>query len=336
MATLTHENSQLSLSLSPISLRKANSKKIPNFFFLQVNAEMMMEEKLVISELELGKDLANRLMNNLKHSSSSSSSSSSSDSNKTLISEILRIYQNAIFMLSLNEDKNPLKRRSPDHKDSNFVFKKRKTSSEQQKTEKVKVFVASGQDNGSIDDGHCWRKYGQKEIHGSKNPRAYYRCTHRFTQHCLAVKQVQKSDTDPSVFQVKYVGDHTCNNIASPKATTINFSVSMFGEVNRANVTEHSEDVKPKKPEEVMINLEDLENKKNIFRTFSFPNHEIENTDWKSNIFTVGELSPATSGSRITSEIVSAPASVENAETADSYFSSLENIIDPDWLWSEL
>jgi len=38
-------------------------------------------------------------------------------------------------------------------------------------TEKVKVFVATEQENGSIDDGHCWRKYGQKEIHGSKNPR---------------------------------------------------------------------------------------------------------------------------------------------------------------------
>lgn len=35
------------------------------------------------------------------------------------------------------------------------------------KTEEVKVFVGTG----SIDDGYCWRKYGQKEIHGSSNPR---------------------------------------------------------------------------------------------------------------------------------------------------------------------
>lgn len=80
---------------------------------------MMMDEKLVINELELGKELANRLMSNLKHTSSV-------DSNKTLISEILRIYQNAIFMLSFNEGKNILKR-SPeiDAKDSKIVFKKR-------------------------------------------------------------------------------------------------------------------------------------------------------------------------------------------------------------------
>jgi len=80
---------------------------------------MMMEEKLVINELELGKELANRLMNNLKHTSSV-------DSNKTLISDILRIYQNAIFMLSFNQDKNILKRSLEiDGKDSKNVFKKR-------------------------------------------------------------------------------------------------------------------------------------------------------------------------------------------------------------------
>lgn len=79
----------------------------------------MMEEKLVINELELGKELANRLMSNLKHTSSA-------DSNKTLISEILRIYQNAIFMLRFNEDKNILKRSLEiDGKDSKNVFKKR-------------------------------------------------------------------------------------------------------------------------------------------------------------------------------------------------------------------
>lgn len=163
------------------------------------------------------------------------------------------------------------------------------------------------------------------------------------------MKQVQKSDTDPSIFEVKYLGNHTCNNnTSSPsKTTSTNFSVSMFEEGNRAlHVTEKPQDVvKPEKTEETMISLEDLENKKNIFRTFSFSNHEIENVGvgvggWRSNIFPenlMEKLSPATSGSGITSEIVTAaPASVEISETADSYFSNLDNIIDfgQDWLWS--
>ena len=75
-----------------------------------------MEEKLVINELEQGRELAKRLMSNLKDTSSIESS-------KSLISEILSIYQNAISML---DDKKVLKRsREIDDKYSKNVIKKR-------------------------------------------------------------------------------------------------------------------------------------------------------------------------------------------------------------------
>lgn len=79
-----------------------------------------MEEKLVINELEQGRELAKRLISNLKHTSSVESS-------KIMISEILRIYQNAILMLSFKEDdKNILKRsREIEDKDSKTLSKKR-------------------------------------------------------------------------------------------------------------------------------------------------------------------------------------------------------------------
>lgn len=163
--------------------------------------------------------------------------------------------------------------------------------------------------------------------------RGYFRCTNRFTQKCLAVKQVQRSDKDPSIFEVKYVGNHTCNNNStSPKTTAASFSVSMFGEGSRVGLREQREDTKkPKKTEQVMmISLEDVEYK-DIFRTYSISNHEIEDGGgWKSNIFQEN-LSPATtttSGSGMTSEIVTAPAAVEDWGDVDSYFSSLDNIID--------
>lgn len=41
--------------------------------------------------------------------------------------------------------------------------------------------------------------------------RGYYRCTHRNIQGCLATKQVQRSDDDPTVFEITYRGRHTCN-----------------------------------------------------------------------------------------------------------------------------
>ncbi|MCL7047891.1 hypothetical protein MKW94_026542 [Papaver nudicaule] len=76
-------------------------------------------------------------------------------------------------------------------------------------TEQVRVCEDSGLE-GPLDDGYGWRKYGQKEILGASHPRGYFRCTHRNTQGCSAMKQVQRSDEDPSMFTVTYRGRHTC------------------------------------------------------------------------------------------------------------------------------
>lgn len=64
-------------------------------------------------------------------------------------------------------------------------------------------------------DGYSWRKYGQKDILGTKHPRSYYRCTYRNVHDCWATKQVQKSDEDPTVFHITYKGKHTCTTVAS-------------------------------------------------------------------------------------------------------------------------
>lgn len=50
--------------------------------------------------------------------------------------------------------------------------------------------------------------------------RGYYRCTHRNVQGCLATKQVQRSDEDPTIFEITYRGNHTCT-LASSKSTTL-------------------------------------------------------------------------------------------------------------------
>ncbi|KAK8509043.1 hypothetical protein V6N13_100518 [Hibiscus sabdariffa] len=72
---------------------------------------------------------------------------------------------------------------------------------------------------GPHDDGHSWRKYGQKDILGAKYPRSYYRCTYRNTQNCWATKQVQRSDEDPTIFEVTYRGTHKCGNGNQPAST---------------------------------------------------------------------------------------------------------------------
>lgn len=45
--------------------------------------------------------------------------------------------------------------------------------------------------------------------------RGYYRCMQTFTQGCSATKQVQRRDDDPLVFDITYIGTHTCSDNAA-------------------------------------------------------------------------------------------------------------------------
>ncbi|KAJ0614401.1 putative transcription factor WRKY family [Helianthus annuus] len=66
---------------------------------------------------------------------------------------------------------------------------------------------------GSItDDGYAWRKYGQKVVLGSMFQRCYFRCAHKFTAGCQALKQVRQLGDEPKEFDIRYFGHHTCPN----------------------------------------------------------------------------------------------------------------------------
>ncbi|KAJ7964893.1 WRKY transcription factor [Quillaja saponaria] len=64
-----------------------------------------------------------------------------------------------------------------------------------------------------IDDGHAWRKYGQKVISNEKHPRHYYRCTYKFDQGCKAIKHVQKMQDNPPLYRTTYYSHHTCRDL---------------------------------------------------------------------------------------------------------------------------
>ncbi|CAN4077410.1 unnamed protein product [Withania somnifera] len=105
---------------------------------------------------------------------------------------------------SKSDDK---KRSFQDHHEFIDLSKKRKS----QPTWTEQVSVERGFE-GPTDDGYSWRKYGQKDILGAKYPRSYYRCTYRHMQNCWATKQVQRSDDDPTVFDITYRGSHNCHH----------------------------------------------------------------------------------------------------------------------------
>ncbi|KAL4557968.1 hypothetical protein LXL04_036164 [Taraxacum kok-saghyz] len=59
--------------------------------------------------------------------------------------------------------------------------------------------------NVMADDGYKWRKYGQKSIKNSSNPRSYYKCTN---PRCGAKKQVERSSEDHETLIITYEGLH--------------------------------------------------------------------------------------------------------------------------------
>ncbi|XP_072964860.1 uncharacterized protein [Typha angustifolia] len=116
---------------------------------------------------------------------------------------------------------------SPGSENSGRAFKELKFREMSKKRKALpkwstKVRVSSGETiEGTPDDGYSWRKYGQKDILGAKFPsRGYYRCTHRNAQGCFATKQVQRSDEDPSIFDISYRGAHTCLQKPRPITST--------------------------------------------------------------------------------------------------------------------
>ncbi|KAL1308701.1 WRKY DNA-binding transcription factor 70 [Arachis hypogaea] len=73
----------------------------------------------------------------------------------------------------------------------------------------------------TADDNNAWRKYGEKEIQNSKFPRSYFRCSRKYDQNCRAIKHVQRTQENPCMYQITYIGMHSCK--ATPNdAPTIN------------------------------------------------------------------------------------------------------------------
>ncbi|KAJ8900512.1 hypothetical protein K2173_025289 [Erythroxylum novogranatense] len=266
------------------------------------------EQNTLISELNLGKELAKQLQNHLN-------AASSLETREILIDEILSCYDRSLSMLNwdaLGDNHTPYaSSMEPQYLDVNNSprsnrtckggSKKRKT--QQRWTERLKVCSESDVE-GPLEDGHSWRKYGQKDILGSRYPRhimvsdlecyncrAYYRCTHRHTQGCLANKQVQRSDEDPNVFEVNYKGRHTCLpvfNPTTPSPSLVNKRPKHI-KVNRQEHLQQSEEVSE-------VKTDDLDIRGYIFPSFPFENKDEDNNFFGESLMTsnfLGSISPS-------------------------------------------
>lgn len=183
-------------------------------------------KNLIINELTLGKELTKQLQIHLNVPVSSS------EALELLVQRILNSYDKALNLLTggngatateapagTSESPRSLSASPTRSEDSDREFHRdqhdhrdtpRRRNAMPRWTKYVQVSPGIGLE-GPLDDGYSWRKYGQKDILGAKYPRGYYRCTHRHVQGCLATKQVQRSDDDPTIFEITYRGRHTCS-----------------------------------------------------------------------------------------------------------------------------
>ncbi|KAK1565402.1 hypothetical protein Q3G72_025764 [Acer saccharum] len=194
------------------------------------------EQKTLMNELIEGMEFAKQLRVHL-------GSKSSVETSDVLVQRILSSYEKALLILkgpgsgsttvqaqanigaaaaaNWGVPESPISiNGSPTSDDFDGVFKdnildhqenSKKRKTQPRWTDKVRVNFDSGLE-GPQEDGFSWRKYGQKDILAAKYPRSYYRCTYRNTQNCCATKQVQRSDEDPTIFEVTYRGTHTCSH----------------------------------------------------------------------------------------------------------------------------
>ncbi|KAM7276924.1 hypothetical protein ACFE04_018790 [Oxalis oulophora] len=338
--------------------------------------EINMKQKSLINELTQGKELANQLIKHLN------TTSSSNQTRQFLVDKILSTYEKSLSLItnkstttaafiadqvpittkrkitSVNDNSSP-RSGSTDQENSskychNDLYKKRRTMPRW--TEHVQVCIGSGLE-GSLDDGYSWRKYGQKDILGTNFPRGYYRCTHRHSQGCLATKQVQRTDEDPSILEVTYRGSHNCSTpLKSESPSTVINSDS--------NIIESQQN----KSQQSFIRLETEEKVENC-SSFTFPcaatkatepdnNGEIfisdlildqdvftmstpeENTEFDNcflmSSFFANNLNGLSSESDYNGDTFSAPTSVTNSPIGDLDFSMIKVEFDPNFPFDNL
>ncbi|XP_027337659.1 WRKY DNA-binding transcription factor 70-like [Abrus precatorius] len=178
-----------------------------------------MNHRKAIEELVRGREFANQLREVIHGDDESGSGIPFA---QHLVNNVLSSFTNTLFLLDNypTVESHDMQQRnscflspskSEDSQESckSFTSKNRRGCYKRRKTTETWEKVSKT----LIDDGHQWRKYGQKAILTAKYSRNYYRCTHKYDQSCQATKQVQRIQEEPPLYRTTYYGQHTCKDL---------------------------------------------------------------------------------------------------------------------------
>ncbi|KAK4268404.1 hypothetical protein QN277_025069 [Acacia crassicarpa] len=188
-----------------------------------------METLMAVKELERGREFANQLrrlmFRGVDQEDDDKFKGSTTSSAEDLVAKVLDSFTNTLSLFNHHSTDSSITTSSfshlPAHSDESHENPKTKSpttikdrtrsSPKKRKSAQIQTWVEESKISPK-EDGHSWRKYGQKIILNAKHPRNYYRCTHKQHQGCEAIKHVQKIQDDPPFFRTTYFGRHTCTN----------------------------------------------------------------------------------------------------------------------------
>ncbi|CAL5331789.1 unnamed protein product [Camellia sinensis] len=243
-----------------------------------------LNQGTLINELIQGLELTKQLKNNLDPLASSP------ESCEFLIQKILSSYDKALSILNLEDSVGELHQigghggspKSEDfkvhcHKD---VYKKRERHCRDGLN---KCAFARKQGLFLLKMAIVGENMGRKTSWEPIFQESYYRCTHRHAQGCLATRLVQKSDKDPSIFEITYRGRHTC--IQTSQVIPALASIGNEGsKQNRDENQSQSQELLFEFGAGHTVKIEDLGLTEETFTSFSFPSTPIESENVETNI----------------------------------------------------
>ncbi|XP_054781472.1 probable WRKY transcription factor 70 [Prosopis cineraria] len=180
---------------------------------------LLSDRGKAIQELERGREFATQLRRLILNSSGEGDGEGTTPFAQDLADKVLTSFSNALLLLNLHSHDSQMQQhfscllpaKSDDSEDSckstSAVKERARGSYKRRRTSQTSEIDSET----PIDDGHAWRKYGQKNIMNAPYPRNYFRCSHRFDQGCQATKQVQRIQEKPELYRTTYHGHHTCS-----------------------------------------------------------------------------------------------------------------------------